>query len=57
MREGPEFHEDPIGKFVDPDRVAAAYAAGASFDEIHARAMAGEFSPETPPLQVPQVEA
>ena len=24
MREAPEFHEDPIGKFVDPDRVAAA---------------------------------
>ena len=57
MREGPEFHEDPIGKFVDPDRVAAAYAAGASFDEIHARAMAGELGPETPPLAVPQVEA
>ena len=25
----PEFHEDPIGKFVDPDRVAEAAAAGA----------------------------
>ena len=23
MREGPEFHADPIGQFVDPDRVAA----------------------------------
>jgi hypothetical protein len=57
MREAPEFHEDPIGAFVDPDRVAAAYAAGTSFDEIHARAMTGEFSPETAPLQVPQVEA
>jgi catechol-2,3-dioxygenase len=57
MREGPEFHEDPIGKFVDPERVAAAAAAGASFEEIHARAMAGEFAPETPPLELPQVEA
>jgi NAD(P)-dependent dehydrogenase (short-subunit alcohol dehydrogenase family) len=57
MRESAEFHEDPIGKFVDPDRVADAYAAGASFDEIHARAMAGELSPETPPLELPQVEA
>ena len=57
MRESPEFHEDPIGKFVDPDRVAEAYADGASFTEIHARAIAGEFAPETPPLQVPQVEA
>jgi 2-polyprenyl-6-methoxyphenol hydroxylase-like FAD-dependent oxidoreductase/catechol 2,3-dioxygenase-like lactoylglutathione lyase family enzyme len=53
MREGPEFHEDPIGQFVDPDRVAEAYAAGESFEEIHARAMRGEFAPETPPLEVP----
>ena len=47
MREGPEFHDDPIGQFVDPERVAEAAAAGASFEEIHARAMAGEFAPET----------
>jgi catechol 2,3-dioxygenase len=56
MREGPEFHADPIGQFVDPERVAAARAAGATFEEIHTRAMAGEFAPETPPLQLPQVE-
>ncbi len=30
---------------------------GATFEEIHARAMAGEFAPDTPPLEVPQVEA
>ena len=57
MREGPEFHEDPIGKFVDPDRVAEAYAGGRRFDQIHARAMNGEFAPDTPPLEIPQVEA
>jgi hypothetical protein len=57
MREGPEFHEDPIGRFVDPDRVAEAAAAGAGFPEIHARTMAGEFAPEAPPLEVPRVEA
>jgi len=57
MRESPEFHEDPIGKFVDPDRVAEASAAGASFAEIHARAMAGELAPDTPPLELPTVEA
>ena len=57
MREGPEFHDDPIGQFVDPERVAEAAAAGASFEEIHARAMAGEFAPETAPLELPQVEA
>jgi catechol 2,3-dioxygenase len=57
MREGPEFHEDPIGKFVDPDRVAAAFAEGASFDDIHARAIAGGFEPAVPPVAIPQVEA
>ena len=57
MREAPEFQADPIGTFVDPDLVAAASAAGAGFEEIHARAMAGEFAPETPPLATPQVEA
>ena len=54
MRESPEFHEDPIGKFVDPERVAEAYADGATFQEIHARAMAGELAPDTAPLEVPQ---
>ncbi len=57
VRESAVFHEDPIGPFVDPDRVAAAHAHGAAFADIHARAMAGEFAPDTPPLDVPQVEA
>jgi 2-polyprenyl-6-methoxyphenol hydroxylase-like FAD-dependent oxidoreductase/catechol 2,3-dioxygenase-like lactoylglutathione lyase family enzyme len=57
MREGPEFHADPIGKFVDPDRVAEAYAGGETFEQIHARAMNGEFAPDTPPLELPTVEA
>ena len=57
MRESLEFQQDPLGKFVDPERVAAAYAEGASFEEIHARAMAGELAPETPPIATPQVEA
>jgi catechol-2,3-dioxygenase len=57
MRESPEFAADPIGNFVDPARVAQAAAAGASFDEIHARAMAGELTPAAPPLEVPRVEA
>ncbi len=37
MEESPEFRENPIGAFVDPGRVAAAYADGASFDDIHRR--------------------
>ena len=57
MREGPEFHADPIGQFVDPARVATMYADGASFEEIHARAMAGELRPDKPPVDVPRVEA
>jgi hypothetical protein len=57
MRESPEFHENPIGKFVDPDRVAEAAASGSTFQEIHTRAMAGELAPDAPPLEVPQVEA
>jgi 2-polyprenyl-6-methoxyphenol hydroxylase-like FAD-dependent oxidoreductase/catechol 2,3-dioxygenase-like lactoylglutathione lyase family enzyme len=56
MREGPEFHADPIGKFVDPGRVAEAYAAGESFEQLHARAMEGDFQPETPPLELPTAE-
>jgi hypothetical protein len=51
-------HQNPIGHFVDPARVAEAYAAdGATFQQIHARAVGGEFAPDTPPLEVPQVEA
>ena len=57
MRESLQFHEDPLGKFVDPDRVAAAYAAGTSFEEIHARAMAGQLAPDANPVDLPQVEA
>jgi catechol 2,3-dioxygenase len=57
MREGPEFHEDPIGQFVDPARVAAIYADGKSFEEIHALAMAGELAPDTAPVEIPRVEA
>jgi len=57
MRESLQFHEDPLGKFVDPQRVADAYAAGNTFEQIHARAMAGELAPDAPPLDLPQVEA
>jgi catechol 2,3-dioxygenase-like lactoylglutathione lyase family enzyme len=57
MRDSREFREDPIGRLVDPGRVAAAYAAGASFEEIHARARAGELGPEATPVDLPRVEA
>ena len=57
MCDSPEFAQDPLGKFVDPGRVAAAYADGTSFDEIHIRAIAGELAPESAPLDLPQTEA
>lgn len=53
MRTSEAFHANPIGVFVDPAKVAEAAAAGASFDEIHERAMAAEFAPPTPPVDIP----
>jgi catechol 2,3-dioxygenase len=48
MRTAPEFAADPIGVHVDPDQLVAAREAGASLDEIHRRAYAGEFTPGRP---------
>jgi len=53
MRTSEAFHANPIGMFVDPAKVADAAAAGASFDEIHERATAGEFAPPQPPVDIP----
>ena len=53
MRTSDEFHANPIGVFVDPAKVAETAAAGAPFDEIHRRAMAGEFAPPQPPVDIP----
>jgi catechol 2,3-dioxygenase len=50
----PEFAADPIGKFVDPDQLLAAHEAGATDEELHQRAYAGEFTPaEQPDLRFP----
>jgi catechol 2,3-dioxygenase len=54
MRDSLGFQGDPLGKFVDPDRVAPAFAEGASFDEIHAKAMAGDLAPELAPVELPE---
>lgn len=54
MRSSAEFEADPIGKFVDPDKLLAAYRDGASADDLHRRAYAGEFSPgEMPDVRFP----
>lgn len=43
MRTSPEFAADPIGKPVDPEKMIEARKAGASVEEIHERAYAGEW--------------
>jgi catechol 2,3-dioxygenase len=53
VRASERFHANPIGVFVDPAKVAEAAQAGASFAEVHARAMAGELAPEQAPIELP----
>ena len=55
MRNSEEFKANPIGVFVDPDRIAADSAEGLSFAEIHAKAMAGGYAPEQAPVDLPEV--
>ena len=43
MRTSPEFDEEPIGRFFDPQKMVEARRAGASKEEIHKRAYAGEW--------------
>lgn len=54
MRNSVEFQEDPLGKFVDPDKVGADHARGVSFEEIHEKAMDGGYAPDTAPVELPQ---
>jgi catechol 2,3-dioxygenase len=53
VRTSDVFHANPIGVFVDPAKVGDAAASGASFADIHARAMAGELAPEQAPIKIP----
>jgi hypothetical protein len=53
VRTSDTFHANPIGVFVDPAKVAETAASGASFADIHARAMAGELAPEQAPIEIP----
>ena len=45
IRTSPEFAANPMGTFVDPDKMIAARKIGMSFAELHRRAYAGEFPP------------
>ncbi|MDQ6731324.1 MAG: VOC family protein [Actinomycetota bacterium] len=48
MRTAPEFKEDWIGPPIDPAQLVAARARGASIEDIHRRAYAGEMKPAEP---------
>jgi catechol-2,3-dioxygenase len=54
MQTSEEFKANPIGQFVDPDRVADDYSDSVSFEEIHAKAMAGEYAPDQAPVEIPE---
>jgi catechol 2,3-dioxygenase len=49
MRTSADFRADPVGKFVEPEKLFAARAAGATAADLHRRAYAGEFPPASPP--------
>jgi catechol 2,3-dioxygenase-like lactoylglutathione lyase family enzyme len=55
MHNSAEFKTDPIGQPVDPDKIAADHAGGMSFEEIHAKAMAGGYRTEQLPVETPEV--
>ncbi len=48
MRTSPQFKADPIGKFVVPEKMVAARAAGVKQKELLKRAYAGEYAPSAP---------
>jgi catechol 2,3-dioxygenase len=48
MRTSPEFARNPMGTYIDPDKMISARKAGASSWELHERAQAGEFAPVQP---------
>jgi len=48
MRTSPEFHQNPMGTYIDPEQLMVAWKAGVSFADLHRRAYAGEFPPSRP---------
>lgn len=47
VRNSPEFASNPLGVFVDPDKMIAAHALGTTQWDLHTRARKGEFAPAT----------
>ena len=48
LRHSPEFANNPMGHYVDPDKLFAAREAGATPSQLSARAWKDEFAPATP---------
>jgi catechol 2,3-dioxygenase-like lactoylglutathione lyase family enzyme len=48
LRNSAEFAKNPMGRYIDPDKMVAAREAGASPWSLHERAWAGEFAPSEP---------
>lgn len=48
IRTSLEFHQNPMGAYVDPEQMMAAWKVGTSFADLHRRAYAGEFPPSRP---------
>jgi catechol 2,3-dioxygenase len=57
MRSSSDFAANPIGHFVDPELIAADHADGMSFEQIHAKAIAGDYSPAEAPVEIPEVSS
>jgi catechol 2,3-dioxygenase len=54
---GEMFARDPIGTYVDPDRLIAAWQKGLSAEELHSRAYRGEYAPAEPQdLRIPSTD-
>ena len=53
MRGSEDFKANPIGQFVDPERIASDHAEGRSFADIHAKAVAGGYAPDEAPVEIP----
>lgn len=49
MRTSEDFRQNPVGAFFDPDRVLAAYKAGATFEQLQKDTYAGKYPPSKPP--------
>lgn len=48
IRNSAEFASNPLGIFVDPEKMINAHQSGASHWDLHMRARAGEFAPAAP---------